>query len=122
MNDGKKQNEIILLTFGVNANAMSSLHIHFIILHGNRRIKQNFEYDKKIEDKKNWNNSDLLKMRQLKGKVRPETRKEKRERKQENLKVKQQICTVVLPTVIGLVLLLAAYIYIRAKPVTLSAA
>ena len=54
-------------------------------------------------------------MRQLKGKVK-ETRREKRERKQDNVANKERLWTVVLPTVIGLVLLIASYVYINTHP------
>ena len=49
-------------------------------------------------------------MRQLKGKVK-ESRKEKRERKQDNLANKERLWTVVLPTLLGAVALIAAYVY-----------
>ena len=48
-------------------------------------------------------------MRQLKGKVK-ETRKEKRERKQENLKNKEKLWTIVIPVMVTISIVIAAYV------------
>ncbi|KAK2164395.1 hypothetical protein LSH36_64g01000 [Paralvinella palmiformis] len=49
-------------------------------------------------------------MRQLKGKVK-ESRKEKRERKMENLQNKQNLFRIVLPTLTAVFVLIAAYVF-----------
>lgn len=54
-------------------------------------------------------------MRQLKGKVK-ETRKEKRERKQDNLKNKDLFFKVVLPTLTVIAALIAVYVYMHTRP------
>ncbi|XP_037937076.1 single-pass membrane and coiled-coil domain-containing protein 4 homolog [Teleopsis dalmanni] len=55
-------------------------------------------------------------MRQLKGKVK-ETRKEKKERKLENLAIQSKMKTVVLPTLGVIALLIAAFVYAKTRPV-----
>jgi len=55
-------------------------------------------------------------MRQLKGKTK-ETNKQKKERKKEFLENKQKVFTVVLPTIAGIFILIALYVYFKAtKP------
>ena len=53
-------------------------------------------------------------MRQLKGKVK-ESRKEKRERKEDNKKNKDALFTIVLPTLAGLTILIAAFVYFNTR-------
>lgn len=53
-------------------------------------------------------------MRQLKGKVK-ETRKEKRERKHDNLKNKEKLWTVVIPVFVTISVLIAAYVLLSTK-------
>ncbi|XP_050665622.1 single-pass membrane and coiled-coil domain-containing protein 4 [Leptidea sinapis] len=54
-------------------------------------------------------------MRKLKGPVK-ETPKQKRERKQEFAKMRQQIHTVVLPTVAVVFILICVYVYLKTRP------
>lgn len=54
-------------------------------------------------------------MRQLKGKVK-ETRKQKKERREENAKIQQQIHSIVLPVLGAIVLLIGAYVFIKSRP------
>lgn len=56
-------------------------------------------------------------MRKLKGAVK-ETAKQKRERKQEFAKMRQQIHTVVLPTIAVIFLLICVYVYFKTRPST----
>lgn len=55
-------------------------------------------------------------MRQLKGKVK-ETRKQKKERKLQNLKIHNQMKTIVLPAIGALALLVIAFVYFKTRPV-----
>lgn len=59
-------------------------------------------------------------MRQLKGKVK-ETRKQKKERKMENVEIQNQMKTVVLPVLGVLVLVIAAFVYIKTRPAAIMA-
>lgn len=54
-------------------------------------------------------------MRQLKGKVK-ETKREKQERRRENRKIQEQFTTVVLPTILVIVALIATYVYLKTRP------
>ncbi|XP_053954280.1 single-pass membrane and coiled-coil domain-containing protein 4 homolog [Anastrepha ludens] len=54
-------------------------------------------------------------MRQLRGKVK-ETRKQKKERKLENVAIQNQMKTVVLPAVCVLALLIIVFVYIKTRP------
>lgn len=54
-------------------------------------------------------------MRQLKGKTK-ETNKQKKERKKEFMESKQKVLTVVLPTIIAIFVMIAAYVYIKTRP------
>ena len=54
-------------------------------------------------------------MRQLKGKVK-ESRKEKRERKQDNMENKTNLFRIVLPTVIAICALIIGFVYIGTRP------
>ncbi|XP_077914812.1 single-pass membrane and coiled-coil domain-containing protein 4 isoform X1 [Halichoerus grypus] len=56
------------------------------------------------------------KMRQLKGKPKKETSKDKKERKQAMQEARQQITTVVLPTLAVVVLLIVVYVYVATRP------
>nr|XP_042136388.1 single-pass membrane and coiled-coil domain-containing protein 4 isoform X1 [Peromyscus maniculatus bairdii] len=56
------------------------------------------------------------KMRQLKGKPKKETSKDKKERKQAMQEARQQITTVVLPTVAVVVLLIVVFVYVATRP------
>ncbi|KAK7882744.1 hypothetical protein WMY93_028918 [Mugilogobius chulae] len=55
-------------------------------------------------------------MRQLKGKPKKETSKDKKERKQAMQEARQQIATVVLPTLAVVVLLIVMFVYIATRP------
>jgi uncharacterized membrane protein len=57
-------------------------------------------------------------MRTLKGKVK-ETRREKRERKQDNLANKQNIIKVVIPVLTIIVGLIVAFLYLNTRPKSL---
>ncbi|XP_061388972.1 single-pass membrane and coiled-coil domain-containing protein 4 homolog [Musca vetustissima] len=54
-------------------------------------------------------------MRQLKGKVK-ETRKQKKERKMENVAIHNQVKTVVLPVLGVFALIIIAFVYIKTRP------
>jgi len=54
-------------------------------------------------------------MKQLKGKVK-ETHKEKHERRQDFLKQKERVFTIVLPTLLAIWAAIAAYIYFNTRP------
>lgn len=54
-------------------------------------------------------------MRQLKGKVK-ETRKQRKERKLENVEIHNQIKTVVLPIMGVLALIIVAFVYVKTRP------
>ncbi|KAH8258736.1 hypothetical protein KR038_005163 [Drosophila bunnanda] len=58
-------------------------------------------------------------MRQLKGKVK-ETRKQKQERKLDNLEIQAKIRTVVLPAVGVLAALLVMFVYFKTRPAVLA--
>uniref|UniRef100_A0A0L8GVE8 Single-pass membrane and coiled-coil domain-containing protein 4 homolog n=1 Tax=Octopus bimaculoides TaxID=37653 RepID=A0A0L8GVE8_OCTBM len=57
-------------------------------------------------------------MRQLKGQVKKETKREKRERKKDFLENKQKVFTIVLPVFILLICLIITYVYFKTKPVS----
>lgn len=57
-------------------------------------------------------------MRQLKGKTK-ETNKQKKERRKEFMENKERAFTVVLPTIVAVFLLIAAYVYIKTRPKSL---
>ncbi|XP_063980204.1 single-pass membrane and coiled-coil domain-containing protein 4 [Diachasmimorpha longicaudata] len=57
-------------------------------------------------------------MRQLKGKTK-ETNKQKKERRKEFIENKQRVFTIVIPTLAAIVVLIAAYVYIKTRPKTL---
>lgn len=54
-------------------------------------------------------------MRQLKGKVK-ETRKQRKERKLENVEIHNQMKTIVLPILGVLALIVTAFVYIKTRP------
>ena len=58
----------------------------------------------------------LGKMRQLKGKPRKETWKDKKEQKQAMHEARQQITTVVLPTLAAVMLLIVVFVYAATRP------
>ncbi|XP_045451037.1 single-pass membrane and coiled-coil domain-containing protein 4 homolog [Melitaea cinxia] len=60
-------------------------------------------------------------MRKLKGTVK-ETAKQRRERKQEFAKMRQQIHTIVLPTVAVIFLLICVYVYFKTRPSAIKSA
>ncbi|XP_072935631.1 single-pass membrane and coiled-coil domain-containing protein 4 homolog [Epargyreus clarus] len=60
-------------------------------------------------------------MRKLKGTVK-ETAKQRRERKQEFAKMRQQIHTIVLPTVGIIFLLICTYVYFKTRPTNMQVA
>eukprot|EP00064_Thunnus_orientalis_P004302 superscaffoldBa00000388_g4313 len=55
-------------------------------------------------------------MRQLKGKPKKETSKDKKERKQAMQEARQQVATVVLPTLAVVVLLIIVFVYVATRP------
>lgn len=55
-------------------------------------------------------------MRQLKGGKREETRKEKQDRRRENLEIKSQFKTVVLPTILAIAAFIFVFVYIKTRP------
>ncbi|XP_029985825.1 single-pass membrane and coiled-coil domain-containing protein 4 [Sphaeramia orbicularis] len=55
-------------------------------------------------------------MRQLKGKPKKETSKDKKERKQAMQEARQQVATVVLPTLAVLVLIIVVFVYVATRP------
>ncbi|XP_012159997.1 single-pass membrane and coiled-coil domain-containing protein 4 homolog [Ceratitis capitata] len=55
-------------------------------------------------------------MRQLRGKVK-ETRKQKKERKMENLAIQNQLKTIVIPSVCVLALIIIVFVYFKTRPV-----
>ncbi|OPJ90330.1 single-pass membrane and coiled-coil domain-containing protein 4 [Patagioenas fasciata monilis] len=57
-------------------------------------------------------------MRQLRGKPKKETSKDKKERKQAMQEARQQITTVVLPTLAVVVVLIVVFVYVATRPNT----
>lgn len=55
-------------------------------------------------------------MRQLKGKPKKETSKDKKERKQAMQEARQQVATIVLPTLAVVVLLIVVFVYVATRP------
>lgn len=55
-------------------------------------------------------------MRQLKGKPKKETSKDKKERKQAMQEARQQVATIVLPTLAVVVLLIIVFVYVATRP------
>lgn len=68
------------------------------------------EHSKDVE----WTAVDI--MRQLKGKPKKETSKDKKERKQAMQEARQQVATVVLPTLAVVVLLIVVFVYVATRP------
>ncbi|XP_017651092.1 single-pass membrane and coiled-coil domain-containing protein 4 isoform X1 [Nannospalax galili] len=58
----------------------------------------------------------LTKMRQLKGKPKKETSRDKKERKQAMQEARRQITTVVLPTLAAVVVLIVVFVYVATRP------
>lgn len=58
-------------------------------------------------------------MRQLKGKVK-ETRKQRKERRQENLAIQNQLKTIVLPILGALAIIIVTFVYVKTRPAVLS--
>lgn len=58
-------------------------------------------------------------MRQLKGKVK-ETRKQRKERKLENVEIHNQMKTVVLPVLGLFALIIVAFIYVKTRPTVIA--
>jgi len=56
-----------------------------------------------------------LGMKQLKGKVK-ESHKEKRERREDFSKQKERLFTIVLPTLLAIWAMIAAYVYFNSRP------
>jgi len=54
-------------------------------------------------------------MKQLKGKVK-ETHKEKRERREDFSKQRERLFTIVLPTLLAISAIIAAYVYFNTRP------
>lgn len=55
-------------------------------------------------------------MRQLKGKPKKESWKDKKERKQAMQEAREQVATVVLPTLAILILLIILFVYVATRP------
>ena len=55
-------------------------------------------------------------MRQLKGKPRKESWRDKRERKQTMQEARQQVPTVVIPTLLLLLVLIVLFVYVATRP------
>lgn len=55
-------------------------------------------------------------MRQLKGKPKKETSKDKKERKQAMQEARQQVATIVLPTLAVVVLIIVVFVYVATRP------
>ncbi|XP_035780741.1 single-pass membrane and coiled-coil domain-containing protein 4 homolog [Anopheles albimanus] len=55
-------------------------------------------------------------MRKLRGGQTKETRKQKQERREEVLKIREQMKTIVLPTVGVLFLCIVVYVYLKTRP------
>lgn len=55
-------------------------------------------------------------MRQLKGKPKKESSKDKKERKQAMQEARQQVATIVLPTLAVVVLLIVVFVYVATRP------
>lgn len=55
-------------------------------------------------------------MRQLKGKPKKESWKDKKERKQAMQEAREQVTTVVLPTLAVLILLIVLFVYVATRP------
>ncbi|XP_049281221.1 single-pass membrane and coiled-coil domain-containing protein 4 homolog [Anopheles funestus] len=55
-------------------------------------------------------------MRKLRGGQTKETRKQRQERKEENLKIQQQMKTIVLPTVVVIFLCIVVYVFLKTRP------
>lgn len=58
-------------------------------------------------------------MRQLKGKVK-ETRKQRKERRFDNLMIQNQLKTIVLPVLGALAFIIVAFVYVKTRPAILS--
>ncbi|XP_030385353.1 single-pass membrane and coiled-coil domain-containing protein 4 homolog [Scaptodrosophila lebanonensis] len=58
-------------------------------------------------------------MRQLKGKVK-ETRKQKKERKEDNLNIQSKMKTVVLPALGTLAMLVVLFVYLKTRPAVMA--
>ncbi|XP_053670085.1 single-pass membrane and coiled-coil domain-containing protein 4 homolog [Anopheles nili] len=55
-------------------------------------------------------------MRKLRGGQTKESRKQRQERKEENLKIQQQLKTIVLPTVVVIFLCIVVYVFLKTRP------
>ncbi|XP_034403942.1 single-pass membrane and coiled-coil domain-containing protein 4 [Cyclopterus lumpus] len=55
-------------------------------------------------------------MRQLKGKPKKETSRDKKERKQTMQEARRQVATIVLPTLAVLVLIIVVFVYVATRP------
>ncbi|EAA44637.3 single-pass membrane and coiled-coil domain-containing protein 4 homolog [Anopheles arabiensis] len=55
-------------------------------------------------------------MRKLRGGQTKETRKQRQERKEENLKIQQQMKTIVLPTIGVIFLCIVVYVFLKTRP------
>lgn len=55
-------------------------------------------------------------MRKLRGGQAKETRKQRQERKEENMKIQQQMKTIVLPTVGVIFLCIVVYVFLKTRP------
>ncbi|XP_078613270.1 single-pass membrane and coiled-coil domain-containing protein 4-like [Branchiostoma floridae x Branchiostoma japonicum] len=55
-------------------------------------------------------------MRQLKGKAKKETRRDKEERKQTFHEARNQVVTIVLPVLGAIVLLITLFVYVNTRP------
>ncbi|XP_020856371.1 single-pass membrane and coiled-coil domain-containing protein 4 isoform X1 [Phascolarctos cinereus] len=99
--------------------------IKYSILHGHQVFTQKASSLKQEEDTildtQFWESFPrvfLIRMRQLKGKPKKETSKDKKERKQAMQEARQQITTVVLPTLAVVVVLIVVFVYVATRPAT----
>ena len=55
-------------------------------------------------------------MRQLKQKVKKETPKQKRERREDFAKQRERLLTIVVPTLVTLAVVIVAFVYFQSRP------
>lgn len=102
------QSIIFLLQHTVFIQGLKSKHCHVEIRDDKASSPGSGEHSK--------TNHHLVVMRQLKGKPKKETSKDKKERKQAMQEARQQVATVVLPTLAVVVLLIIVFVYVATRP------
>lgn len=55
-------------------------------------------------------------MRQLKGKIAKESKKDKRERRQENIEIHKNLFRIVIPTLVAIVVGIVTFVYVNSRP------